>query len=313
MPAARMPGSTMCGWTCQSCRRRASCASGLWYGRPSLRAARACGTPFTPLESTMRLGQILVGGEIVHKGQGQAAKAFDILPVTPGAIERVMAPDELRPVRRGLALMGRKRLEFLRPDRADINVPLGLKDPATPQGPIRVTRPDLGERPATGVDVPQPVGHCIVHERLDDQSYAGHVVGVGILEPMRQHQVWGARQEEGREALDIRRDIAGDLHIGEAQARKLGPEALGPRGPLLPTLRIECIRDTTDRDAVTTLSVLVEGPTSEDFSIIGVRQNRHHACHARASKTLILSSLPGCAPDTAPRLTSCSVPRHPLS
>src|SRR5437773_1884993 len=107
------------------------------------------------------LGQILVRGEIVHKGQGQAVKALGILPVTPGAIERVMAPDELRPVRRSLALMGSERLEFLRPDRADINVPLGGKGPATPQGPIRVTRPDLGERPATGVDVRQPVRHRI--------------------------------------------------------------------------------------------------------------------------------------------------------
>ena len=58
------------------------------------------------------LGQILVRGEIVHKGQGQAAKAFGIRPVTPGAIERVMAPDELRPVRRGLALMGGERIDF---------------------------------------------------------------------------------------------------------------------------------------------------------------------------------------------------------
>ena len=31
------------------------------------------------------LGQIVVRGEIVHKGQGQAAKAFGILPVTAGA------------------------------------------------------------------------------------------------------------------------------------------------------------------------------------------------------------------------------------
>ena len=98
-------------------------------------------------------GQIRVCGEIVHKGQGQAAKAFGIRPVTPSAIERVMAPDELRPVRRSLALMGGERLEFLLPDRADINVPLGVKGPATPQAAIRVTRPDLGEGSATGVDV----------------------------------------------------------------------------------------------------------------------------------------------------------------
>jgi hypothetical protein len=49
------------------------------------------------------------------------AKAFGIRPVISGPIERVMAPDELRPVRWGLALMGSERLEFLRPDRADIN------------------------------------------------------------------------------------------------------------------------------------------------------------------------------------------------
>ncbi|HSX83393.1 MAG TPA: hypothetical protein VLQ80_33180 [Candidatus Saccharimonadia bacterium] len=94
------------------------------------------------------LGQIVVGGGIVHKGQGQAAKAFGIRPVTPGPIERVMAPDELCPVRRGLALMGSQRMDFLLLDRTDINVPLGAKGPATPQSPIRVTRPDLGERPA---------------------------------------------------------------------------------------------------------------------------------------------------------------------
>ena len=68
-----------------------------------------------------------------------------------------MAPDELRPVRRSLALMGSERLEFLRPDRADINVPLGGKGPATPQGAIRVIRLDLGERPSAGVDVLQPM------------------------------------------------------------------------------------------------------------------------------------------------------------
>jgi hypothetical protein len=34
----------------------------------------------TPLASTMHLGQIRVGGEMMHKGQGQAAKAFGILP-----------------------------------------------------------------------------------------------------------------------------------------------------------------------------------------------------------------------------------------
>src|SRR5919198_575402 len=93
------------------------------------------------------LEQILVRREIVHKGQGQAAKALGIRPVTPGSIECVMAPDELRPVRWRLALMGGERMEFLLPDRADINVPLGVKGPATPQGAIRVTRPDLGGRP----------------------------------------------------------------------------------------------------------------------------------------------------------------------
>jgi hypothetical protein len=103
--------------------------------------------PLTPLASTMRLGQILVGGEIVHKGQGQAAKALSILPVTPGAVERVMAPDELRPVRRSLALMRGERMELLFPYRADINVPLRVKGPATPQGAICITRPDLGEGP----------------------------------------------------------------------------------------------------------------------------------------------------------------------
>jgi hypothetical protein len=81
----------------------------------------------------MCLGQILVGGEIVHKGQGQAAKALGILPVTAGPIERVIAPNELRPVRWRLTLMGGKRMEFLLPDRADINVPLRVKGPTTPQ------------------------------------------------------------------------------------------------------------------------------------------------------------------------------------
>src|SRR5262252_9047546 len=109
--------------------------------------------PLTPLASTMCRGQILVGGEIVHKGQGQAAKAFGIRPVTPRAIERVMAPDELRPVRRGLALMGSEGMEFLLPNRTDINVPLGVKGSATPQAAVRVARPDLGEGPTTGVDV----------------------------------------------------------------------------------------------------------------------------------------------------------------
>jgi hypothetical protein len=37
------------------------------------------------------------------------------------------------------------------------------------------------------------------------------------------------------------------------------------------------IRDTPDRDAVAPLPVLVEGPASEDFGIIGVCQN----CHMR--------------------------------
>src|SRR5882672_2504006 len=140
---------------------------------------------------------------------------------------------------------------------------------------------------------------------------AGHVVGVGILEPMRQHQVRGTRQEEGREALDIRWGIAGDPHIGEAQARKVSPEALGTSGPLLPAHRIRRIRDTTNFDTVAPLAVLVEGPTSEDFGIIGVCQNCHDACHARASTTLSLSSLPGCPPATVSPLTSCSVPHAP--
>jgi len=69
---------------------------------------------------------------MVHKGQGQAAKALGILSVTAGTIERVIAPDELRPVRRSLTPMSGERLEFLLPDRADINVPLGVKGPATP-------------------------------------------------------------------------------------------------------------------------------------------------------------------------------------
>src|SRR5713101_7414838 len=151
----------------------------------------------------------------------------------------------------------------------------------------------------------------IVHERLDDQAHAGRVVGVSILEPMRQYQVWGARQEEGREAFDILRGIAGHAHIGEAQARKVSSEALGPRSPLLPTYRIGRIRDTTNFDAVTPLSVLVEGPASEDFGIIGVRQQRHHTSHARASTTLRRLSLPGCPPDTAPRVTACGTPHAP--
>src|SRR5262245_52158288 len=88
----------------------------------------------------MCLGQILVCGELVHKGQGQVAKSFGIPPVTPSSIERVMAPDELRPVRRGLALMSCERMDFLLPDRANINVPLGVKSPATPQGAKGTTR-----------------------------------------------------------------------------------------------------------------------------------------------------------------------------
>jgi hypothetical protein len=101
----------------------------------------------------MHLGQILVCGEIAHKGQGQSAKAFGILPVTLGSIESIMVPDKVSPVRWRLALMGDERMDFLLPDRTDINVPLGVKGPATPQGTIRVTRLDLGERPSTGVDV----------------------------------------------------------------------------------------------------------------------------------------------------------------
>jgi hypothetical protein len=125
---------------------------------------------------------------------------------------------------------------------------------------------------------------------------------------MRQYQVWGARQEEGREALDILWCIAGYPHIGEAQARKLGPEALGTRGPLLPPHRLGRIRDTADLDAITPLLVLVEGTPSEDFGIIRMRQNRHYTRHARASLTLRLSSLPGCPGGTAPQLTLCGVP-----
>src|SRR2546426_248562 len=128
---------------------------------------------------------------------------------------------------------------------------------------------------------------------------------------MRQHNIWWTRQEEGRQALDIRRCIAGHAHFGEAQARKVGPEALGPRGPLLPAHRIRRIRDTTDLNAVAPLLVLVEGATSEDFSIIGVRQNRHDARHARASTTFRRLSLPGYPPDTAPRLRACGVPYGP--
>src|SRR5882762_1123125 len=120
---------------------------------PSPLAPTRCfdATEHAPPAQERFLGQIVIGGEIVHKGQGQAAKAFGIRPVTPGPIERIMAPDALRPVRRGLALMGSERMDFLLPDRADINVPLGVKGPAIPQSPIRVTRPDLGERPTTGI------------------------------------------------------------------------------------------------------------------------------------------------------------------
>ena len=100
---------------------------------------------------------------------------------------------------------------------------------------------------------------------------------------MRQHQVRGARQEKSREALDVLWCIAYHAHIGEAQARQLGPEALGPRGPLVPTHRIGRIRDTPDRDAIAPLPVLVEGPPSEDCGIIRVRQNCHHARYACAS------------------------------
>src|SRR5262245_22533241 len=99
------------------------------------------------------LGQIFVRRKIVHKSQGQAAKAFGIRSVTPRAIERVMAPDKLRPVLWRLALMRSEGMKFLFPGYADINVPLRVKGLATPQGAIRVTRPDLGEGPATGVDV----------------------------------------------------------------------------------------------------------------------------------------------------------------
>ena len=154
--------------------RRSACAQPVWPHRSTRRRmahvgmmTRVCCSCLLRLAPTRRfdatanappvhercLGQILVGGEIVHKGQGQAAKALGILPVTAGTIERVMAPDELRPVRWRLALMGGKRMEFLLSDRADINVPLGVKGPATPQGAICITRPDLGEGPATGVDV----------------------------------------------------------------------------------------------------------------------------------------------------------------
>jgi hypothetical protein len=106
---------------------------------------------------------------------------------------------------------------------------------------------------------------------------------------MCQHQVRWASQEKGREALDVFWCIAGYPHIGEAQARKISPEALGTRGPLLPAHRIGPIRDTTDLDAIAPLPVLVEGTPSEDFGIIGVRQNRHYARHAHASKTLRLA------------------------
>ncbi len=58
--------------------------------------------------------------------------------------------------------------------------------------------------------------------------------GCGFLEPMRQHQVWGARQEEGRQALDIRRCRARHPHILEAQARKLGPRRWDPAAPSCP-------------------------------------------------------------------------------
>src|SRR5215471_19803712 len=116
-------------------------------------ARRFDATDNAPPVRERRLRQIVIRREIVHKGQGEAAKAFGIRPVTPRAIERVMAPDELRPVRRGLALMGSERMEFLLPNRTDINVPLGVKGSATPQAAIRVTRPDLGEGLATGVDI----------------------------------------------------------------------------------------------------------------------------------------------------------------
>src|SRR5262249_43024811 len=128
---------------------------------------------------------------------------------------------------------------------------------------------------------------------------------------MRQHQVWGARQEEGREAFDILWGIAGDLHIGETQARKVSPEALGPHGSFLPTHGIRRICDTTDLDAVAPLLVLIEGPASEDFSIIGMRQNRHDARHAPTSTMLSLSFLRGCPPATVSPLTSCSVLHAP--
>src|SRR5215510_15508847 len=100
---------------------------------------------------------------------------------------------------------------------------------------------------------------------------------------MCQHQVRWASQEKGREAVDVFWCIAGYPHIGEAQACKIGPEALSTRGPLLPAHRIGRIRDTTDLDAVAPLSVLVEGTPSEDFGIIRVSQNCHHARHACAS------------------------------
>jgi hypothetical protein len=110
---------------------------------------------------------------MVHQGQGQAAQAFGIRPVTPDAIERVMAPDVLHPVRRRLALMRRGRLEFLCPDCVAIHGPRGAKGPATPQGTIRVARLDLGKRPSAGIDVLSPVRHRSVDERLDTQLHAG--------------------------------------------------------------------------------------------------------------------------------------------
>src|SRR5262245_12659141 len=89
-------------------------------------------------------GQIIIRGEIIHKGQRQPAKPVGVLPVTACPIEGIMAPYKLDPVRRGLALVGHERVDFLLPDSADINVPLGVKGPTTPQRAIRITRPDLG-------------------------------------------------------------------------------------------------------------------------------------------------------------------------
>jgi len=74
---------------------------------PSLRGSKrhaGVNRPGVPLYAS--LGQMLIGRQVVDKGQREPAKAFGVLPVTPCSIEGVVSPYEINPVGRGLALMG---------------------------------------------------------------------------------------------------------------------------------------------------------------------------------------------------------------